>query len=97
MKISEPSMTEDMKLAKIIPRGSGGEVGDGSVALRKGVQKNTKRYMLPSKEQEASPRVKMRGLVKIKLRTEVVGGESLAVRDGELGLGDVWERLEGDF
>lgn len=68
--------------------------------FRKGVQKKTKRYMLPSKKQEARPRVKIRGLVKIRARTEEVGRGSLGVREGELALGEVdefLETLEGDF
>lgn len=100
VKIREPSMTEDMKLANIMPRGSGGDDGDGWVAFRKGVQKKTKRYMLPSKKQEARPRVKIRGLVKIRVRTELVGSGSLELWERELVLGwgaEVREGLEGDF
>lgn len=88
VKVREPSITEDMNEAKIMPRGRAGEDGDGWVDLRKGVQKKTKRYMLPSKKQEARPRVKIRGLVKIKLRAEVVGGGDL------LALGEVGEVSE---
>lgn len=39
-------MTEDMKEAKIRPKGRGEEVGE-KVAVRAGVQKKTKRYMEP--------------------------------------------------
>lgn len=100
VKVREPSMTEDMKEAKIMPRGRGGDEGDGCVDLRKGVQKKTKRYMLPSKKQEARPRVKIRGLVKISLRADGAGGGVLEVREGWLALGEVGEVsevLEVDF
>jgi len=83
VKMREPSMTEAMKEAKIMPRGRGGEDGDGWVDFRNGVQKNTKRYMLPSKKQEARPRVKMRGLVRIRLRTEAVGRGVLVLGEVE--------------
>lgn len=70
------------------------------MAFRKGVQKNTKRYMLPSKKQEARPRVKMRELVKIRLRTEEEERGASGLREGELALGEVdevREGTEGDF
>ena len=66
MKRSEPSMTEPMNEAKIMPKGRSGEVGGivvgraARVAFKAGVQKNTNRYMLPSKKHEASPIVRMR-------------------------------------
>lgn len=44
------------------PRGR--EEGDLDTAFRAGVQKNTNRYMEPSKMQEARPSVRIRGLLK---------------------------------
>ena len=41
--------------------------------MRAGVQKNTKRYMLPSKKQDARPRVRMRLSVKKVLRASFGG------------------------
>jgi len=70
VKRREPSITEDMKEANIRPRGR--EEGLEVVALRKGVQKKTKRYIEPSKMHEARPRVRIRGLVKTTARTDLV-------------------------
>lgn len=82
LKRRAPSMTDAMKQAKIMPRGRE-EVED---ALRAGVQKKTKRYMLPSKKQDARPRVRMRVSVRMVLTMFLAGG-----REGErvAGLG-VW-------
>lgn len=62
----DPAMTEPMKEAKIIPSGRSGDLESECccAALSAGVQKNTKRYMLPSKKQDARPRVRMRLSVK---------------------------------
>jgi hypothetical protein len=82
VKRREPSITDAMKDAKIIPRGKEGAAGDW-VDFKAGVQKNTKRYMEPSKKQEASPRVKIRVLVKTRFRMEGFAAGAL-----ETGVGD---------
>lgn len=55
-------MTEAIKAAKIVPNGR--ELGlvlfCECAAFKAGVQKNTKRYMLPSKKHDARPRVRIR-------------------------------------
>jgi len=65
LKASEPSITEPMKQAKIIPSGRfADEPIWACVAFKAGVQKNTKRYMEPSKKHEARPMVRIRLSVK---------------------------------
>ena len=74
-------MTEAMKDANIMPSGREAE---GDAAFRAGVQKKTKRYMLPSKKQDARPRVRMRLSVMIVLRIFLAGG-TCGVRVAGLG------------
>ena len=96
LKSREPSITEPMKQAKIMPRGRSGDVGFGTpvilwdaAALRAGVQKKTKRYMEPSKKQEARPRVKIRLSVMMVLSTLFAGGIE---RESDAGVGS-WSWL----
>lgn len=73
LKAREPAITDPMKQAKIMPSGNSGDFERDWAALRAGVQKNTKRYILPSKKQDASPRVRMRLSVKNVLRASFGG------------------------
>jgi hypothetical protein len=75
LKRSDPSMTEAMKVANIMPSGSSAEPFNGAAAavLRAGVQKNTNKYIDPSKKQEARPRVRMRRSVSTVFRTDFAG------------------------
>lgn len=83
LKRSEPSITLAMKEAKIMPRGR--EWVEGlDAAFRAGVQKNTNKYMLPSKKQLARPRVRMRLSFMIVLRMLWAGG-TWGVRFARLG------------
>lgn len=77
MNAREPAMTEPMKHANIMPSGKEGDWGLVRVwaALRAGVQKNTKRYMLPSKKQDARPSVRIRLSVKKVLSASFGGVE----------------------
>lgn len=81
LKSREPSITEPIKHAKIMPSGRSGDVDFGrlvilwaAAAFRAGVQKKTKRYIEPSKKQDARPRVRMRLSVMMVLRTFFAGG-----------------------
>ena len=74
LNIRDPSMTEPMKQAKIMPSGRDGESACW-VAFNAGVQKKTKRYMLPSKKQEARPMVRIFLSVKTVLSAFLVGAE----------------------
>lgn len=69
----EPAMTDPMKQANIRPSGKSGDWASVWAAVSAGVQKNTKRYMLPSKKQDARPRVRMRLSVKKVLRASFGG------------------------
>jgi hypothetical protein len=81
LKRREPSMTAAMKEAKIMPRG---REEDGDAAFRAGVQKKTKRYIEPSKKQDARPRVRMRLSVRMVLRM-FLAGSAWGVRVAGLG------------
>jgi hypothetical protein len=63
------------------------------VDFKAGVQKNTNRYMEPSKKQEASPRVKIRELVNTRLRMEGFAAGALDTGVGDELREEVW--LEG--
>lgn len=75
MKRRDPSMTDAMNVANIMPRGSSVELFDcaAAAAFRAGVQKKTNRYIEPSKKQEARPRVRMRRSVRTTFRTGLAG------------------------
>lgn len=75
LKAKDPSMTDPMKQANIMPKGkSGGEFEPYSwAAFKAGVQKKTKRYIEPSKKQDARPRVKIFLSEKTILRTFLAG------------------------
>ncbi len=81
LKDNAPSITEPIKQAKIMPRGSEGERTSSCAAFNAGVQKNTKRNMLPSKTQEASPSVRMRLSVKNILIAFLAGAEGVESED----------------
>lgn len=73
-------MTEAMKQAKSIP--SGRSVGRGEefnrAALSAGVQKKTKRYIDPSKKQDARPSVRIRRSENTTLSAFLAGIEDSA-------------------
>jgi hypothetical protein len=74
LNANDPSMIELIKHANIKPKGRwvDGDTESPRVASRAGVQKNTKRYIEPSKMQDAIPSVKMRLSVKsIELTRDV--------------------------
>jgi hypothetical protein len=78
-----------MNVANIMPKGNSGKpCGDwaAAAAFRAGVQKKTKRYIDPSKKQEASPRVKMRESVKTVFKADLTGMGAEA--EEELGSDD---------
>lgn len=75
-KRRDPSMQEAMKEANIKPSGREvfGEWECVWAVKRAGVQKNTKRYIEPSKMQDARPRVRIRLSFIIVRRTEEGAG-----------------------
>jgi hypothetical protein len=81
LKRREPSITEAMKVANIMPKGKSGEPCGklaAAAAFRAGVQKNTKRYIEPSKKQEARPRVRMRLSVRTVFKPDLGGMDAEA-------------------
>lgn len=82
LKNRDPSIIEAMKQANIRPRGR--LLVGLCIERRAGVQKKTKRYMEPSKNAEARPRVKMRGEVRTCVRLRGLAGTEDV---------DVWELL----
>jgi hypothetical protein len=76
LKRRDPSMTEAINVANTIPKGNSGDPrGDwvAAAAFRAGVQKKTKRYIEPSKKQEARPRVKIRESLRTNFREDLAG------------------------
>lgn len=74
LNMREPSIVDAMKDAKIRPSGRG--VEEERVERRAGVQKKTKRYIEPSKKQDARPRVRIRRSLRMYEIVElVVDGE----------------------
>ena len=64
LKRREPSITEDMKQANM-----------GTLrGFQCGCPEKTKRYIEPSKKQDARPRVRIRWEVKAVLREDLLGG-----------------------
>lgn len=84
LKVREPSITEAMNAANIVPKGRDVVLVCECAAFKAGVQKKTNRYMLPSKKQDARPRVRMRLSVKTVLSALLAG-----VADGE-GVSEWW-------
>lgn len=78
LKMRDPSVTADMKHAKIMPKG---RLSFLEADFRAGDQKKTNRYMLPSKKQEARPSVSIRLSVKNIFRAFLAGVDVVAVSD----------------
>lgn len=79
LKRRDPTITDAIKAAKIVPNGSDvgfeEEIPCECAAFKAGVQKKTNRYMLPSKKQDARPRVKIRLSANMILSAFLGGGE----------------------